>query len=82
MSNLRKKADMTQEMRRRLAWRRRVRPGARVPSALCIRRFSEGLEREPEESSKLHVGRFSDGVEALPDDAPTKAHVGRFSDGL
>jgi hypothetical protein len=75
---------MSQELRRRLASRRRwmATADAELPSALFIRRFSEGVEREAGRPSKLHVGRFSDGLEALPEEAPKKAHVGRFSDGL
>lgn len=78
---------MTQETRRRLNERARLRPVPRsesdVPAPLRIRRFSEGLERAAlDRFREPHLGRFSQGAERLPEDAPSKAHVGRYADGL
>jgi hypothetical protein len=74
---------MSQELRLRLATRRRLAPGAHreaeVPAPLRIRRFSEGLERPAHDD--IHVGRFSEGCERLAEDVPSKRHVGRFSEG-
>jgi hypothetical protein len=75
---------MSQELRLRLASRRRLALGAHleaeVPAPLRVRRFSEGVERPVHED--IHVGRFSEGCERIPEDAPSKQEVGRYSDGV
>jgi hypothetical protein len=78
---------MSQDLRRRIAARDRLRPQPHsdddVPAPLRIRRFSEGLESAVlEQLRRPWVGRFSRGAERLPEDDPSKAHIGRYSDGL
>jgi hypothetical protein len=76
---------MTQEMRRHLIARARLRPEPHteddVPERLRMRRFSEGLERRVLDHLWPHVGRFSDGVERMPERPTDPDHIGRFSRG-
>lgn len=78
---------MSQDLRRRLAARKRLQPQPHnedeVPPPLQVRRFSEGLERAVLDQLRTpHVGRFSQGSERLPEDAPSKTHIGSYSDGI
>lgn len=78
---------MSQDIRRRIAARNRLRPQphdeAEVPAPLRIRRFSEGMERAVLDRLRSpRVGRFSQGGEQLAEDHASKAHIGRYSDGL
>jgi hypothetical protein len=78
---------MSQDTRRLIAARNRLRPRPRdeaaVPAPLRFRRFSQGTERAVLDRLRIpRVGRFSQGLERLPDDHPSKTHIGRYSDGL
>jgi hypothetical protein len=46
-----------------------------------VGRFSEGIERLSDNSSKSRRGRFSSGIELLPE-TPSKLRRGRFSSGI
>jgi hypothetical protein len=76
---------MTQEMRRHLIARARLRPEPHteddVPGRLPMRRFSEGLERRVLDRLRPHVGRFSDGLQRTPERPTDPDRIGRFSRG-